>query len=110
MYKLKTFATFLHFQLNTLQGFLIPKTYVVWAVVHYIFKKKKILFQNLFNIGLKTRFLVARLEGFEPPADGSEVSLLEFFKKILATAIYPINALIIAISKLFILVFFSKIL
>jgi hypothetical protein len=52
---------------------------------------------------------VARLEGFEPPADGSEVSLLEFFKKILATAIYPINALIIAISKLFILVFFSKI-
>jgi len=41
MYKLKTFATFLHFQLNTLQGFLIPKTYVVWAVVHYIFKKKK---------------------------------------------------------------------
>ena len=72
MHKLKTFATFLHFQLNTLQGFLIPKTYVVWAVVHYIFKKKKIYFK-IFYIGLKTRFLMARLEGFEPPADGSEV-------------------------------------
>jgi hypothetical protein len=75
----------------------------MWSGQWYItFLKRKKFYFKIFYISLKTRFLVARLEGFEPPADGSEVSLLEFFKKILATAIYPINALIIIISQFFV--------